>query len=380
MRRLLAISANSSWNLLNFRRGLIEGLKEHGYGLVALVPPGDGIEELEQLGLRAVEIPMSPRGLSPVSDLRLLTSYARRLRELRPAAFLGFTAKPNIYGSIAARLTHVPVIANITGLGTGFLSGRGLELLLSRLYRFALADAGTIFFHNPDDRDLFVSRGLARAASSNVIPGSGVDLVRFEPGPDTGNEVPVFLFIGRFLKDKGIAEFVDAARSLKKKREGLRFQALGTADPHPKSVTMETVRQWKEEGVVEFLGTAEDVRPFIAASDCVVLPSYREGLPRVLLEASAMARAVIGTDVPGCRQAVEDGVTGFLCGPRSAASLAGSMQRFLSLSRDRRRAMGAEARRKAEQEFGEGRVINAYLAALERVFAESSSSAGTNRQ
>jgi glycosyltransferase involved in cell wall biosynthesis len=370
---LLAISANSAWNLLNFRRGLIAALTGRGYELVALVPPGDGTEELERLGVAVIPILMSPRGLSPVFDLQLLASYARHLKELRPFAFLGFTAKPNIYGSMAAHRNATPVIANITGLGTGFLSGPALEFLLSRLYRIGLASAHTVFFHNPDDRDLFVSRGLCPPNAAKLIPGSGIDLARFEVCSPPGNEEPAFLFIGRFLKDKGISEFVEAARLVKERRPAIRFQALGMAEPHPKSISLEMVRQWEGEGVVEFLGTAADVRPFIAAADCVVLPSYREGLPRVLLEASAMGRAVIGTDVPGCRQALDDGVTGFLCTARSSLSLADAMNRFASLPEGPRHSMGRNARLKAEREFGEERVIDAYVAALEKLTAASPS-------
>jgi glycosyltransferase involved in cell wall biosynthesis len=364
---LLALSANSAWNLLNFRRGLLLALMERGYSIAALVPAGEGVAELEQLGVTVRPITLSPRGLSPASDLWLLWSYWRWLRELKPAAFLGFTAKPNIYGSIAAHRRRVPVIANITGLGTGFLSGRVLETVLSWLYRTALVHAECVFFHNSDDRDLFLNRGLVDARHCRVIPGSGVDLRYFDVEPSATNAYPVFLFIGRFLRDKGIVEFVEAARKVKQDHPSVRFNALGTVEPHPKSIGSETLEQWKREQVVKFLGSAEDVRPFIAQADCVVLPSYREGLPRALLEASATARAVIGSDVPGCRDVVEEGMTGYLCAPRSASSLASAMIKFADLSASQRAAMGLAARRKAEAEFGEQRVIDAYMSALETI-------------
>ena len=375
--RLLALSANSAWNLLNFRRGLLLALMERGYSITALVPSGEGVAELQQLGVIVRPIELSPRGISPLSDLRLLWSYWRQLGELKPAAFLGFTAKPNIYGSIAAHRRGIPVIANITGLGTGFLSGRTLETVLSRLYRTALAHAERVFFHNGDDRDLFLARGLAEASRAEVIPGSGVNLSHFGVESPTGDADPHFLFIGRFLRDKGIVEFVEAARKVKQDKLGVRFSALGTVEPHPKSVGTETLERWKREQLVEFLGSADDVRPFIAQVDCVVLPSYREGLPRALLEASAMARAVIGSDVPGCRDVVEDGTTGYLCAPRSASSLAGAMIKFADLSPDRRAAMGLAARKKAEREFGEQRVIDAYISALEHILANNPRGTGT---
>ena len=363
------MSANSAWNLVNFRRGLLLALMEHDYHVVALVPPGKGVAELERSGITVQPTPISPRGLSPSSDLRLLCSYWRDLRQLNPDAFLGFTAKPNIYGSIAAHRNGIPVIANITGLGTGFLSGRMLEGILSQLYRTALANADKVFFHNRDDLDLFITRGLTREAQSEVIPGSGVNLKYFDVRSPTGNADPLFLFIGRFLRDKGIVEFVDAARMVKRDFPGVRFQVLGALEPHPKAIPAGTLDQWKNEQVVEFIEPANDVRPFIEQADAVVLPSYREGLPRALLEGSAMGRAVIGSDVPGCRDVVEEGVTGFLCEHHSAQSLASAMIRFCALSPDQRASMGLEARRKSEQEFGEQLVIGAYIRALESVSA-----------
>jgi len=367
---LLAVSANSAWNLVNFRRGLLLALIAQGYGFVALVPPGEGVAELEQMGVGVRPTPISPRGLSPFSDLRLLFSYWRDLRQLKVDAFLGFTAKPNIYGSIAAHWNGIPVIANITGLGTGFLSGRMLELILSRLYRTGLPNADKVFFHNRDDRDLFIARGLTREAQSEVIPGSGVNLKYFDARSPTRNADPLFLFVGRLLKDKGIGEFVDAARMVKRDFPRVRFQVLGALEPHPKSITVEILDQWKHEQVVEFLEPANDVRPFIEQADCVVLPSYREGLPRSLLEASAMGRAVIGTDVPGCRDVVEEGVSGFLCEPHSAQSLASAMIGFCALSPDDRGSMGLKGRRRAEREFDEQRVIDAYVSALESIRAD----------
>jgi glycosyltransferase involved in cell wall biosynthesis len=374
--RLLAVSANSVWNLLNFRLGLLQALIRQGYSLSALVPPSQATSELEKAGIAAHAIPMSPRGISPLSDSRLLFAYLSVIEELAPAALLSFTAKPNIYGSIAARLRGVPVIANITGLGTGFLSGKALELVQSGLYRLALAAAPQVFFHNPDDRALFLRRRLVRADQATVIPGSGIDLDRFEFRSPPRNPEPVFLFIGRLLKDKGIVEFVEAARLVKEDSPAIRFQVLGGVEQHPKAVPAEMLRQWEKDGVVEFLGSAEDVRPLITEADCVVLPSYREGLPRVLLEASAMGRAVIGTNVPGCRHAIEDGVTGFLCEPQSASSLAETMANFARLSTDQRRLMGERAREKAEREFGEERVIEAYISALDRILGPRATSPG----
>jgi glycosyltransferase involved in cell wall biosynthesis len=362
--RTVLIAANSSWNLANFRRPIIAALQERGFTVIAAVPDDEGAEALSALGVDIEPVSMNPRGLSPMADLGLLLQYRRLMKRLTPAAFLPFTAKPNIYGSVAAGRQGVPVINTITGLGTGFLSGRGLKAVMSGLYRFALRSSHRVFFHNSDDRDLFVARGLVRPNQAAVVAGSGVDLEHFAPSsPRAADSAITFLFIGRLLRDKGAAEFVGAAAIVKSRRRA-NFQMLGSYEPHPKAVGSAEIEEWRRTGVVELLGSTDDVRPFIAKADCVVLPSYREGLPRALLEASAMGKPVIACDVPGCRHAVEDGVTGLLCEARSVQALAKTMIAFLDLDPAEREAMGRSGRGKAEREFSEQSVVAAYLAAL----------------
>lgn len=360
----LLLAANSSWNLINFRGAIIAGLQERGYSLAAAVPDDDTASSLREMGVEVHHVPMDARGLSPLRDASLLFSYHALLRRLRPAAFLGFTAKPNIYGSLAAAWLNIPVINTITGLGTGFLSGRTLQSVVSGLYRWSLRRSARVLFHNPEDRDLFIEGKLVTPAQAAVVPGSGVDLHYFSPSPEKlANHPLTFLFIGRLLKDKGALEFVEAA-SLVKKSRSARFQIVGPVEDHPKSVPQEALRTYVQDGTVELLGAADDVRPHIAKADCVVLPSYREGLPRVLLEASAMATPVVATDVPGCRHAVDHGVTGLLCEARSTRSLADAMGVIADMPPSERAAMGARGREKAEREFSEERVVEAYLSAV----------------
>lgn len=361
---LIAISANSAWNIVNFRSGLVKSLQDQGHRVVAIVPPSADIEDLERLSVDIELLPMNARGLSPFGDALLLSRYIAVLARLRPAAFLGFTAKPNIYGGIAARLVGVPVISNVTGLGTGFLSGRALERVLTSLYRFALRGSKSVFFHNLDDLQLFVERRIVSPAQAQVIPGSGVDLERFAARPPPQGQRLTFLFIGRMLKDKGIVEFGQAARLVRSSIPEARFVALGEWAEHPKAAPRERLDQWRAEGLIEFAGATADVRPFIEAADCIVLPSYREGLPRVLLEAAAMARPAIATDVPGCREVIDDGVTGYLCKCGSSSSLAEAMRALAALSAEQRAEMGRLARRKAENQFSEERVTSAYVSAL----------------
>lgn len=362
----IALSANSAWNISNFRRHLVSVLLEKGYRVVAIVPPGDGVEALQEMGLEVELLPMNPRGVSPLADGILLSRYIQILRRLQPAAFLGFTAKPNIYGGIAARMLAIPAINNITGLGTSFLSGRLLEGVVANLYKAGLRNSAAAFFHNSDDLELFVTRRLVTRAQAQVIPGSGIDLARFAPAPWPDGAM-TFLFVGRLLIDKGILELGEAAQIVKAAVPGCRFIAVGEWSPHPRAAPRAQLDRWVEAGVLELVGNVADVRPFIKRAHVIVLPSYREGLPRALLEASAMARPSIAADVPGSRDVVEDKVTGFLCEPRSARSLAAALLKMAELPDAERRAMGERARRRTEDRFGQERVGTAYLRELDRI-------------
>lgn len=363
----IMLSSNSAWNLANFRKPVIEALIAAGYEVVA-VAPADGEEgRLEAMGARFRPIRMHGAGTSPLEDSRLLLDYIKLLRDERPAMFLGFTAKPNIYGSLAARLTNVPVAATISGLGSAFLKGGLLGGLLLRLYRLALGGAQAIFFQNAADRDLFIARRIARPAQARLVAGSGIDLGRFAPAPIEHDGEFRFLLIARLLLDKGTAEYVEAARIVRANYPQARFILLGgAADNNPSAVPQAELARWAAESIVEQLGMRDDVRPHIAAADCVVLPSYREGLPRSLLEGAAMARPLIASDVPGCREVVDHGVNGLLCDVRSATSLAAAMERMLAMSPAERSAMGAAGRRKVEAEFDQRLVADAYLAEVMR--------------
>jgi len=358
------LTANSAWNLLNFRAPVIRALVANGHRVVAAAGPDSAVPDLESMGVEFLPVGIDARGISPLRDLALVVGYRRIFAQARPCAVLTFTAKPNIYGSLAATSLGIPVISTVTGLGTGFLSGRALQSLVSLLYRLSFRRCSKVFFHNPEDLELFVQQGLVRSENAGLVPGSGVDLGHFVPARRrVRKEVPTFLFIGRLLKDKGVVEFVEAARLVASRHEA-RFQIAGTIEDHPKAVSPTLLKSAERAGAVEMLGTTADIRTFIRHADCVVLPSYREGIPRVLLEASAMATPVIATDVPGCRQAVEHEVTGLLCKPRSARSLADAMLAFAGMSPAKRVQMGRSGRAKVEREFSEEGVIAAYFDAL----------------
>ena len=294
------LSSNSAWNLANFRKPVIEALVGAGHEVVAVAPPDGQEGRLTAMGARFVAVNMAATGTSVAEDARLLLDYIRLMRAERPALFLGFTAKPNIYGSLAARVTGVPAVATISGLGSAFLKGGALGWLLLRLYRSALRRARAIFFQNESDRDLFIARGIARPDQSRLVAGSGIDLDHFAPAPVVPHDDVRFLLVARLLLDKGIAEFVEAARIVRRRFPTARFQLLGgTGGDNPSAVPQRDLMRWADERIVELIGVREDVRPDIAAADCIVLPSYREGLSRSLLEAAAMGRPLVASDVPG---------------------------------------------------------------------------------
>jgi glycosyltransferase involved in cell wall biosynthesis len=317
------------------------------------------------MGCRFIPLDMDSKGLSPMRDLVLLARFWRVFRQERPDAILGYTVKNNVYGALAARAAGIPFLPNVSGLGTAFLAQSWLQTLVKGLYRAAFAKVPVAFFQNQDDRALFVDANLVERVRTQVLPGSGIDLDHFRPAPMPQGMGVRFLLIGRMLKDKGVGEFVDAARIVKRTCPTAEFQLLGAAGAENRTaIEREVIDGWVREGVVEYLGTVEDVRPAIAAADCVVLPSYREGAPRTLIEAAAMARPVIATRVPGCTAVVEDGVTGLLCNVRDAEDLARKMHFFVDAGPAERSRMGAAGRGKMEREYDQELVITAYKGRL----------------
>lgn len=369
------LTANSTWNVVNFRLGLIRALQSKGMDVIVAAPADRDPEPLRKIGCHFVQINLDRSSSSIYGDAALLYSYRSLLKRERPSVVLGFTVKPNIYASLAAASLGIPVINNISGLGTAFIHRGLVSSIVKYLYRISLARSHCVFFQNPDDRQLFLDLKLVGQSRAATLPGSGVDLDRFSPCEDLKVEHRssfTFLLIGRLLWDKGVGEFVEAARLVKADHPDANFQMLGPLDPQNRTaIKEESIKRWCEEGVITYLGSADDVRPHIASSDCVVLPSYREGTPRSLLEAAAMARPLIATDVPGCREVTSDGVNGLLCRARDATDLARAMRRMLTMEPSIRAAMGRAGRVKIVKEFSENTVIERYLVAINALGQES---------
>ena len=362
----ILMTVNAAWNIWHFRRPVVEALISDGHSVTVLAPFDDSVPELEKLGCRLLDLKMNLQGLNPLDELRLVFRFIRIFRAEQPNIVISYTIKNNIFGACAARILGIPFLPNISGLGTAFLSGRLIKAVSESLYRRVFERLPTVFFQNPEDSALFIERSMIQLEQVRLLPGSGIDLSHFTPTPmPPVDEAPLFLMIARLLRDKGVVEFVDAAKQIKAIYPRARFQLLGAVDSSNRSaIDAALVRRWVEEGSVEYLGTTNDVRPAIAAACCVVLPSYREGAPRTLIEAAAMARPVIATDVPGCRAVVDSGVSGFLCEVRNADSLAMAIRRFLELPPDGRRAMGQAGQVKMEREFDQALVVKAYREAL----------------
>lgn len=375
----IVISINTSWNIFNFRAGLIRALRDDGHEVVALAPHDAFSEKLEEMGCRFVPVAIDNKGTNPVRDAVLLATYRRRLKALKPDVYLGYTIKPNVYGALAAHSLGIPVINNVSGLGTAFLSSGPLQRLVEGLYRTAFWRSQRVFFQNDDDRRMFVERGIVAEARTGLLPGSGIDLARFAPAamPERAPGEPLsVLMIGRVLYDKGVGEYVEAARRLKAEGLAARFAILGFMDVENRTaVARATMDEWVREGTIDYLGTSTDVRPHIAAADSVVLPSYREGTPRTLLEAAALARPLVVTDVPGCREVVDDGDNGFLCRVKDSEDLARVLRQMLTMSAKDRRRMGQAGRRKIEQQFDERLVIEKYRAEIAAALASKTDTA-----
>lgn len=341
--------------------GMVNSMISQGYEVYAVAPEDPYSEKLAEAGCTFVPIKMDSRGANPIKDFALTLELLKVYRRIKPDLIFHFTIKPNIYGTFAATLLGIPAVNNVCGLGTVFLKDNLVSKIAIGMYKFAFRFPKKIFFQNPDDEELFINKRLANAKKTDVLPGSGINTDYFKPAERSAKEQFTFLMISRIIYDKGITEYVSAVRQLKEEGIMARFQLLGPKDPaHKRGVPLEEINTWIEEGIIEYLGTATDVRPVIHSADCVVLPSYREGTPRTLLEAAAMAKPLVATDVPGCTNVVEDNVNGMLCELKSATDLADKMRKMYTSSVQARQQMGKNGRNKVIREFDEQIVISKY--------------------
>ncbi|MEA3490831.1 MAG: glycosyltransferase family 4 protein [Campylobacterota bacterium] len=374
-KRKIVISSNTSWFIYNFHRELASVMQSQGYQVVVVAPRDDYSKKLEKLDIEFYDIGISNKGTHPIEDIKLFFRFYKLYRSISPDLILHYTIKPNIYGTMAAGVLTVPTISTIAGLGTVFLNNKLSSHIARLLYKVALRIPKRVFFLNSYDRKLFLDSNIVKVEKTGLIPGSGIDTEKFKPvNIDRNPQAPIcFLLIARLIKDKGVVEFVQAAEKIRAKypdSTGLKFCIIGEYyHGNPTSITEKEMQHWVEEGYVDYLGTSDDIRPIIAKADCIVLPSYREGISQVLLEAASMGKALIATDVPGCKEVIDDGVNGLLCHLKDADSLAKQIIKMSNLSDEERDEMGRRGREKVISQFEEKIVNDAYMRAVSAILS-----------
>lgn len=366
----IIFAANAGWYLWNFRRNLMHNLKDAGYEVIAVSGGDEYADRLAKEFPVTIMKHLDRGGMNPLKDLLLIAEYIRLYKKLKPDVVLNMTIKPNIYSSIACQVLHIPAVSTVTGLGYAFTKDNWLQKLVSIMYRFAFRNAYTVMFQNSDDQQLFLDKKMVTAEKTVLVPGSGVDTKRFDVTPLPGHgQVITFLLIARMLKDKGVYQFAEAAERIHKKFPDTKLVLAGPLDPNnPACISMKDINVWEKAGVVKYLGSIDDVVPVMAAADVVVLPSwYREGIPKSLLEAMALARPVITTDIPGCRSVIDNDRNGFLIEPKNTNALVDAIERMIMTSDEQRHAMGIVGRELVEQKFDQTIVFDIHKKILREI-------------
>ena len=349
----ILILANHSGGLYDFRKDLIAELKKHANVTVA-VPHNDRWEELHKLADKVIELSVDRRGMNPLHDSKLFKQYRAILNEVKPELVLTYTIKPNIYGGLACRMAHIPYAVNITGLGSAIENGGWLKWFVLTLYKPALKGAKVVFFENTGNRDTLVAAGVVPSGRDVVLNGAGVNLEDYPYQPYPSEGAVRFLFVGRVMHEKGVDELFAAAKRMNHEYgDGVEFHIVGSFEEAYKPV----MDKLEQSGVVKYHGYQSDMKPFYAMASCIVLPSYHEGMSNVLLEAAASGRPLITSDIPGCREAVENDVSGYLSPTKDADALYDAMQRFAKQPESWRAEMGRRARARMEQKFSKTAVV-----------------------
>lgn len=350
----IVILANNSGGLYDFRGMLMSELISRGDTVIALTPFDDRIDELKALGIKLIETLINRRGINPTEDFKLFRNYKKLLKDLTPDLVITYTIKPNVYGGLACRLLKIPYAANITGLGAAFQGEGILRKLVTLMYRVGLKKAKTVFFENAENLRIFIDEKIVKEEKTCLLNGAGVNLERFQAAEYPSDEKTIrFLFVGRVMKEKGIDELFKAMQLLREDGINCVLDVVGGCEED----YSDKLKRCENEGWLNYHGYQKDVRPFIAAAHCFVLPSWHEGMANTNLECAAMARPVITSNIHGCLESVEDGVTGFLCEKQNPESLYKVMKRFVELPYEHRRDMGLAGRKRMEDIFDKRKVV-----------------------
>ncbi len=363
----IAVIENGLFSTYTMRETLMMRLLKDGCDVYILTHTNSFVTQVEKTGLKVINI--GSGNLNPIKVFQYIYNLRSTLKKIKPDVCLTFSIRPAIWGNLITRQLKIPTITNITGVGPLFISKNIVYRTARTLYRNALSKTKKVFFQNYDDMNLFIESGFVKSSIAERIPGSGIDYNKFSPlilqekDPDTF----IFLFIGRLIKDKGIFEYINAARSIRKKFPNAIFNVIGpfwTQNLKKNTITRTQLQNWIDEGVIDYLGEKKDVRKFIAEADCIVLPSYREGTSNTLLEAASMEKPAITTNTTGCKEIVSDNETGFLCKVKDELDLADKMEKMILLFPEKRKEMGKKARQKIIKEYDKQIVIEAYLEAI----------------
>ena len=360
MKKKVLLLGNHGFVIYNFRKELIQRLLKDRYEVYISLPYDEKVDVMISWGCKFVETNVDRRGTNPATDLKLVAHYVKILKNIKPDVVLTYTIKPNLYGGIACRMLKVPYINNITGLGSGFNGNPALKFLLSSLYKVGLKNSKCVFFQNNEDMNTLVKNKIVKG-HYELIPGSGVNLNEYDfmefPAEDNLN----FIFIGRIMKDKGIDQYLEAAKVVKKKYPKVNFNVIGFIEKS-QSHYYELIDKYVREGFINYLGYQSDVKPFIIEASCLIQPSHGgEGLSNVLLETAATGRALIASNIAGCRETIDERYNGFTFKAKSNISLVKEIENFVNLTYEEKKQMGINSREKVEKEFDRNIVIAAYL-------------------
>ncbi|MFS1511164.1 glycosyltransferase family 4 protein [Chengkuizengella sp. SCS-71B] len=367
MQKIL-ILANYARGLYNFRFELIQRLINDGYKVYISLPESiedEKVKIISKTGAKLIQTYINRRGINPIEDLKLMYRYKKIIKDVDPDLILTYTIKPNIYGTIAAARFNKPVIMNITGLGHSFYNNK-LSIIVKKLYKYACNTTKMIFFQNEHDHSIFVTNNIVEHSKTKLVKGSGVNLNKFTPLEDNNSdEVVRFLFIARIMKEKGIEEYLEAANRLSKKYSNVQFQILGGFEEE------KYVNIIKDHQHIQYLGFSNDVREEIKKVDCIVHPTYFEGMSNVLLEGAAMGKPLIASNVPGCKEIIEEGYNGYLCEARSIESLENKLNQFIALNSEEKKVLGENSRKKVKSEFDRNIVIGHYMTTIKNILTET---------
>lgn len=363
MKRIV-ILANKDRGLYIFRKELIQELIQQKFEVFIALPYGDLVEKLINMGCQFFDTPFDRKGTNPIADMGLLLQYNKILNLVKPDIVLTYTIKPNVYGGLLCRLKHIPYLTNVTGLGSSMEDNGLMSKLTLLLSKIGLSGAHTVFFQNKSNQDYFVANKIVKGRTK-LIPGSGVNLSEHlyeEYPPDNG--IIRFLYIGRLMKNKGMDELLECAGRIKKKYTNVQFSILGDYD---EPIYKEKLERLQQQGILKYYGYQNDVDSFIKSHHATILPSYHEGLSNVLLETAACGRPVIASNVPGCRETFEEGLSGIGFQAKSTDDLYRAVETFIQLPYEKKKRMGENARQKVEREFSRDIVIQAYLKEIDNI-------------